>query len=124
MSFPYSFIRGHLIWTIYVCTTIRCSEDVYIPKDETFESFLNTCGDESEKITEILQGRLHFVELASTDRGTNAKVPKLKFLRDDSSNAEMHFINLSLLAFGKYFETAGSTTRDTNISFVCSQGRF
>ena len=90
MSFPYSFIRGHLIWTIYVCTTIRCSEDVYIPKDETFESFLNTCGDESEKITEILQGRLHFVELAFNDR-----------VSFKTGKPETHNIKLSLLAFGK-----------------------
>ena len=76
-----------MIFTVYVCTTISCSENVYIPKDETFESFLNTCGDESEKITEILQGRLHFVELASTDRVS-------------SNLSQTHYIKLSMLAFG------------------------
>jgi hypothetical protein len=77
------------------------SQEVYMPKDETFSAFVNTCGDESEKITEMLQARLHLVDFASSDRiSTTSKLHKVKDLKDD--NNETHHVNLSLLAFGEY----------------------
>jgi len=87
--------------TVYVTTRTTSSEDAYIPKDESFDAFISTCGDESEKITEQLQGRLHLVDFASGDRvsATIKTMPKPK----EECTSEPHHVNLSLLACGKFY---------------------